>query len=182
MKLLFENWRQYLNEDRYKGFKREVYNRVFSHLPEFVFNDMYDREGLKDFIIDRGDDIQQMGMEEFFKNDEYGKEFHNRYDLNWTQKPVVLDLKWEDLDEKERNFLMTKHKGLNPNFPQEEYRAKIDRILSTSPGLGEGDHEPVILKMSNGEVEDIMGGRHRTFAAFLKNDFRPIQLKAYVGT
>ena len=181
MKLLFENWRGFLNEARYKGYRREVYNRVFSHLPEFVFKDLYDREGLKHFIIDRGEDIQKMGMEEFFKNDEYGRDIFNRYNLNWAQKPVVLDLEWEDLGEEERNFLTTKHKGLDPNFPQPEYRAKIDRILSASPGLGTGEHEPVILKMSNGKVEDIMGGRHRTFAAFLKNDFQPIQLKAYVG-
>ena len=182
MKLLLENWRGYLNEARYKGFRREVYNRVYSHLPEFVFKDLYDREGLKDYVEDRAEDIQKIGMEEFFTTDEYAKESYNRYNLDWTQKPVILDLKREDLSTEERKFLMSKHKGLNPNFPQDEYQAKIDRILSTSPGLGEGEHEPVILKMDGEKVEDIMGGRHRTFAAFLKNDFAPIQLKAYVGT
>ena len=46
MKLLMENWREYLKEARYKGFRREVYDRVYSHLPEFVFKDLYDREAL----------------------------------------------------------------------------------------------------------------------------------------
>jgi hypothetical protein len=76
---------------------------------------------------------------------------------------------------------MTKHKGENPNFPVKDYEEKITNIQARTPGLGTGDHEPVIIKMEGEKVVDILGGRHRTFAAFLKNDFQPIKLKAYVG-
>ena len=172
---------QWLAEARYKGFRREVKERDFPHLPEFVFKDLYDREGLKDYIEDRAEDIQHLGMEEFFTTNEYAKESYDRYNLNWSKRPIVLDLNWEDIGAQERDFLMKKHRGADPNFPQEEYKAKLDRVLSTTPGLGTGDHEPVILKMSGGKVEDIMGGRHRTMAAFIKSDFQPIKLKAYVG-
>ena len=50
------------------------------------------------------------------------------------------------------------------------------------PGLGKGDHEPVIVRMEGDKIVDIIGGRHRTFTAFLINDFGPIKLNAYVGT
>jgi hypothetical protein len=181
MKLLLENWREYLNEDRFKGFRREVQEKVYPHLPEFVFKDLYDREGLKDFLTDRTEDIQLHGIKKFFTTDEYAKDLYDRYNLDWTPKPVILDLKWEDLDAKERDFLMTKHKGENPNFPVKDYEEKITNIQARTPGLGTGDHEPVIIKMEGEKVVDILGGRHRTFAAFLKNDFQPIKLKAYVG-
>jgi len=179
-----KNWKKYLEINemaRFKGFERQLKNQIFPHVPEFVFNDMYGHEGLKDFAVDRGEDINKVGMEEFFATDEFARSWVDRYDLEWTQKPVILDLAWEDLGKKERSFLMGKHHGLNPNFPQDKYQEKIQRIIDTIPGLGEGDHEPVILQMDGDKVIDILGGRHRTFAAFLKNNFEPIKIKAYVG-
>ena len=56
MKLIIENWRRYLSESRFKGFERELKSKVFPHLPDFVFNDMYGHEGTKDYAIDRSED------------------------------------------------------------------------------------------------------------------------------
>ena len=185
-----ENWRGYLKESRFKGFERELRNKVFPHLPDFVFNDMYGHEGVKDYAVERTDDINKIGLEKFFKTDEFAKSIYDRYNLQWTKKPVVLELEWEDIDPEERSFLMNKHLGLNPNFPLDKYKEKIQRIIDTLPGLGEGDHEPVIINMDGTMVADILGGRHRIFAAFLKNSesapedelrFRPIKVKAYIG-
>lgn len=190
MKLIMENWKRYLKESRFKGFERELKNRVFPHLPDFVFNDMYGHEGVKDYAVERTDDINRIGLEKFFKTDEFAKSVYDRYNLQWTKKPVVLELNWEDIGKEERDFLMKKHLGLNPNFPMDKYREKIQRIVDTIPGLGQGDHEPVIFKMEGNSVVDVLGGRHRTFAAFLKNSetdsegkikFNPTKIKAYVG-
>ena len=71
-----------------------------------------------------------------------------------------------------------------------KYQKKIQRIMDTIPGLGAGDNEPVIFKMDGDKVIEIIGGKHRTFAAFLKNSepgsdgkikFNPTKIKAYVG-
>lgn len=190
MKLIIENWRRYLNESRFKGFEKALKSKVFPHLPDFVFNDMYGHEGTKDYAVDRSEDINRIGLEKFFKTDEFAKSVYDRYNLNWTKKPVVLELQWEDIEPEERKFLMDKHLGLNPNFPMDKYREKIQRIINTLPGLGSGDHEPVIVKMEGDKIVDIRGGRHRVFAAFLKNSetdetgeirFNPTKVKAYVG-
>ena len=44
---------------------------------------------------------------------------------------------------------MDKHKGLNKNFPKEDQDAlsRIADMKERFPGLGKGDHEPVIVKM-----------------------------------
>ena len=122
-----QNWRLFLIESRFKGFEKALKNKVFPHLPDLVFNDMYGHEGVKDYAVDRTDDINKIGLEKFFKTDEYAKEIYDRYDLTWTKNPVVLDLKWEDLSAEERKFLMDKHLGLNPNFPMDQYQQKIHR-------------------------------------------------------
>ena len=190
MKFVMQNWRLFLIESRFKGFEKALKNKVFPHLPDLVFNDMYGHEGVKDYAVDRTDDINKIGLEKFFKTDEYAKEIYDRYYLTWTKNPVVLDLKWEDLSAEERKFLMDKHLDLNPNFPMDQYQQKIQRIIKTLPGLGKGEHEPVILKMEGDKVVDILGGRHRVFAAFLKGSnidqgggiiFNPTKIKAYVG-
>ncbi len=187
MKLIMENWRGYLEESRFKGFERELRNKVFPHLPDFVFNDMYGHEGVKDYAVERTDDINKIGLEKFFKTDEFAKSVYDRYNLQWAKKPVVLELGWEDIGPEERNFLEDKHKGNNPNFPMDKYREKIDRIHDTIPRLGQGDNEPVIFKMDGDKVIEILGGKHRTFAAFLDRETKeiikdkPIKIKAYVG-
>ena len=185
MKIIMEGWRSYLSESRFKGFERELKNKVFPHLPDFVFNDMYGHEGVKDYAVERTEDINKIGLEKFFKTDEFAKSVYDRYNLQWTKKPVVLELEWEDINSEERSFLMNKHLGKNPNFPMDKYREKINRIQATTPGLGAGDHEPVILKMEGDSVVEILGGRHRTFASFLDEEGEikpgPIKIKAYIG-
>ena len=180
MKLLLENWREYLTETKVWT-PEEVREKLFPDLPDHVLGDMK-REGFASFLEDRAEDIAEVGLEKLLSTDEYGRAWGVRYDLNWSQEPVILDVSWEDLGEKEQKFLMDKHKGLNKNFPKEDHDARIADMKKRFPGLGKGDHEPVIVKMEGNKIVDIIGGRHRTFAAFLINDFGPIKLNAYVGT
>jgi len=182
MKLLLENWRKYLTEEKVKVWTpEEVRTALFPSMPDHVLGDMI-REGFAGFLEERAQDIAQLGLEEFLTSDEIGKDWYDRYNLNWAQDAQILDLSWEDLDAKERKFLMDKYEGKNPNFPQADQEKRYADMLKRFPGLGTGEHEPVIVKMEGGKIVDIMGGRHRTFAAFLKNDFNPIKLNAYVGT
>ncbi len=182
MKLLLENWRKYLVEEDVKVWTpEEVRNELFPTMPDHVLGDMI-REGFAGFLEERAQDIADVGLEELLSTDEWGKGWYDRYNLNWSPEPVVLDVTWEDVGEEERKFLMSKHEGANKNFPQEEYEAKIEKMKELFPGLGRGDHEPVIIKMEGDKIVDIIGGRHRTFTAFLINDFGPIKLNAYVGT
>jgi len=182
MKLLLENWRQYLNEEEVKVWTpEEVRTALFPSMPDHVLGDMV-REGFAGFLEERAQDIAEVGLEELLSTDEWGKGWYDRYNLDWSPQPVVLDISWEDLGEKERKFLMDKHKGLNKDFPKEDQDARIADMKKRFPGLGKGDHEPVIVKMEGDKIVDIIGGRHRTFTAFLINDFGPIKLNAYVGT
>ena len=182
MKLLLENWRKYLTEEDVKVWTpEEVREDLFPSMPDHVLGDMV-REGFAGFLQERAADIAEMGLEELLSTDEWGKGWYDRYNLNWAQEPAVLDVSWEDLGEKEQKFLMDKHKGLNKDFPKEDQDARIADMKKRFPELGKGDHEPVIVKMEGGKIVDIIGGRHRTFTAFLINDFGPIKLNAYVGT
>ena len=178
MKLILENWQKYLTEAKVYT-PEEVRSVFFPSMPDHVFNDMK-REGFGSFLVDRADDIEEQGLEKILATDEFGRDWYNRYNLNWTQDAQILDVSWEDIDAKVREFLMGKYEGNNPNFPNQKKR--YADIMQRFPGLGTGDHEPVIVKMEGGKIVDIIGGRHRTFAAFLKNDFKPIKLNAYVGT
>ena len=55
---------------------------------------MYGHEGVKDYAVERTDDINKIGLETFFKTDEFAKSVYDRYNLQWTKKPVVLELNW----------------------------------------------------------------------------------------
>jgi hypothetical protein len=69
--------------------------------------------------------------------------------------------------------------GENPNFP--DSRERLLKTMENSPNLGKGINEPIILKYnSEGKIEDIVGGNHRTYAAFELNNFNPIKMKAYI--
>ena len=179
MKLILENWQKYLTEAKVYTPEEVRAEDFFPSMPDHVFNDMK-REGFGSFLEDRADDIEEQGLEKILTTDEYGRGWYDRYNLNWTQDAEILDVSWEDIDAKVRKFLMDKYEGNNPNFPNQEER--YADIMQRFPNLGTGDHEPVIVKMEDGKIVDIIGGKHRTFVAFLKNDFKPIKLNAYVGT
>ena len=180
IRLLLENWQRYLAEAKVYT-PEEVRSIFFPSMPDHVFGDMK-REGFGSFLEDRADDIEEQGLEKILTTDEYGKGWYDRYNLNWAQDAQILELAWEDVGAKERKFLMDKYKGKNPDFPKADQERRYADMMQRFPGLGTGDHEPVIVKMEGGKIVDIIGGRHRTFAAFLKNNFKPIKLNAYVGT
>jgi hypothetical protein len=180
MKQLLENWKRFITEAKVYT-PEEVRSVFFPSMPDHVLGDM-EREGFDDFLKDKADDIEEQGLKKILTTDEYGKVWYDRYNLNWSPEPQILDLSWEDIDSKERKFLMDKYEGKNPNFPQADQKKRYADMMQRFPGLGTGDHEPVIVKMKGGKIVDIIGGRHRTFVAFLKNDFEPIKLNAYVGT
>jgi hypothetical protein len=69
--------------------------------------------------------------------------------------------------------------GENPNLKHS--REKLLQTIEREPNLGNGDNEPIIVKYNNeGKINDILGGNHRTYAAFELNNFGPIKMKAYV--
>ena len=181
MKLILENWQKYLTEAKVYTPEEARAGGFLPSMPDHVFNDMK-REGFGSFLEDRADDIEEQGLEKILTTDEFGRGWYDRYNLNWTQEPQILDVSWEDIDAEVREFLMNKHRGNNPNFPNQQ--ARYTDIMQRFPGLGTtGDHEPVIVKMEDGKkIVEIIGGKHRTFVAFLKNNFKPIKLNAYVGT
>ena len=179
MKLILENWQKYLTEAKVYTPEEARAEGFLPSMPDYVFNDMK-REGFGEFLKDRADDIQEQGLEKILATDEFGRDWYNRYNLNWTQDAQILDVSWEDIDAEVRKFLMDKYEGNNPNFPNQKER--YADMMQRFPGLGTGDHEPVIVKMEDGKIVEIIGGKHRTFVAFLKNDFKPIKLCAYVGT
>ena len=180
MKLILENWQKYLTEAIVYTPEEVRAGGFLPSMPDHVFNDMK-REGFGSFLVDRADDIEEQGLEKILTTDEFGRDWYNRYNLNWTQDAQILDVSWKDIDAEVRKFLMDKYEGNNPNFPNQKKR--YADIMQRFPGLGIGDHEPVIVKMEDGKkIVEIIGGKHRTFVAFLKNNFKPIKLNAYVGT
>ena len=185
MKQLLENWKRFITEAKVYT-PEEVRSDLFPSMPDHVLGDMK-REGFDEFLKDRADDIEKQGLKTILTTDEYGKGWYDRYNLNWSPEPQILDLSWEDIDAKERKFLMDKYEGKNPNFPQADQKKRYADMMQRFPNLGTGDHEPVIVKMEGGKIVDIIGGRHRAFVAFLKNDAitnpdKRIKLNAYVGT
>jgi len=169
-----------LFEAKFKQF-RNVMRKVYSNLPDYVFQDMYAQEKQNENIIDPdiGGDIRTLTndvllgkpeaiekMREYEKN--RGSEWIN---TKWEQKPRVIDLRWNDLSDNKREFFRTKYLGLNlGNFPatQKEkkgYFDKVRRILSS----GANQTEPVILLQRKGETGyDVIGGNNRTFNGFLR--------------
>ena len=166
-----------INEDRFKGYKRFLKNNVFTNFPDYVINDMFRETGDLDYK-----DIQGMSKNEiinYFYNGD-GKRFFERYgDFEKKDKPRVIEIKWDDLVEPLQRFLKNKMSGENPNFP--DSRERLLKTMENSPNLGKGINEPIILKYnSEGKIEDIVGGNHRTYAAFELNNFNPIKMKAYI--
>ena len=166
-----------INEDRFKGYKRFLKNNVFTNFPDYVINDMFRETGDLDYK-----DIQGMSKDEiinYFHNGD-GKRFFERYgDFEKKDKPRVIEIKWDDLVEPLQRFLKNKMSGENPNFP--DSRERLLKTMENSPNLGKGINEPIILKYnSEGKIEDIVGGNHRTYAAFELNNFNPIKMKAYI--
>jgi hypothetical protein len=166
-----------INEDRFKGYKRFLKNNVFTNFPDYVINDMFRETGDLDYK-----DIQGMSKDEiinYFHNGD-GKRFFERYgDFEKKDKPRVIEIKWDDLVEPLQRFLKNKMSGENPNFP--DSRERLLKTMENSPNLGKGINEPIILKYnSEGKIEDIVGGNHRTYAAFELNNFNPIKMRAYI--
>jgi hypothetical protein len=166
-----------INEDRFKGYKRFLKNNVFTNFPDYVINDMFRETGDLDYK-----DIQGMSKDEiinYFHNGD-GKRFFERYgDFEKKDKPRVIEIKWDDLVEPLQRFLKNKMSGENPNFP--DSRERLLKTMENSPNLGKGINEPIIVKYnSEGKIEDIVGGNHRTYAAFELNNFNPIKMRAYI--
>jgi len=166
-----------INEDRFKGYKRFLKNNVFTNFPDYVINDMFRETGDLDYK-----DIQGMSKDEiinYFHNGN-GERFFERYgDFEKKDKPRVIEIKWDDLVEPLQRFLKNKMSGEVSNFPNS--RERLLKTMENSPNLGKGINEPIILKYnSEGKIEDIVGGNHRTYAAFELNNFNPIKMKAYI--
>jgi hypothetical protein len=166
-----------INEDRFKGYKRFLKNNVFTNFPDYVINDMFRETGDLDYK-----DIQGMSKDEiinYFHNGN-GERFFERYgDFEKKDKPRVIEIKWDNLVEPLQRFLKNKMSGENPNFP--DSRERLLKTMENSPNLGKGINEPIIVKYnSEGKIEDIVGGNHRTYAAFELNNFNPIKMKAYI--
>ena len=182
MKLILENWQKYLTEAKVYTPEEVRAEGFLPSMPDHVFNDMK-REGFGSFLVDRADDIEEQGLEKILTTDEFGRGWYDRYNLNWTQDAQILDVSWGDIDDKVRKFLMDKYEGKNTTFPKADQERRYADMMQRFPGLGTGDHEPVIVKMEDGKkIVEIIGGKHRTFVAFLKSNFKPIKLCAYVGT
>ena len=169
-----------LFEAKFKQF-RNVMRKVYSNLPDYIFQDMYAQEKQNENIIDPdiGEDIRTLTndvllgkpeaiekMREYEKN--RGSEWIN---TEWEKRPKVIDLKWNDLSDKKRNFFREKYLGLNlANFPamQKEkkgYFDKVRRILAS----GSNQTEPVILLQRKQEAGyDVIGGNNRVFNGFLR--------------
>mgnify|MGYP006293330379 CR=1 FL=1 len=169
-----------LFEAKFKQF-RNVMRKVYSNLPDYIFQDMYAQEKQNENIVDPdiGGDIRTLTndvllgkpeaiekMREYEKN--RGSEWIN---TEWEKRPKVIDLKWNDLSDKKRNFFREKYLGLNlANFPamQKEkkgYFDKVRRILAS----GSNQTEPVILLQRKQEAGyDVIGGNNRVFNGFLR--------------
>lgn len=169
-----------LYEAKFKQF-RTVMRKVYSNLPDYIFQDMYAQEKQNENIIDPdiGEDMRTLTndvllgkpeaiekMREYEKN--RGSEWIN---TEWEKRPKVIDLKWNDLSDKKRNFFREKYLGLNlANFPamQKEkkgYFDKVRRILAS----GSNQTEPVILLQRKQEAGyDVIGGNNRVFNGFLR--------------
>jgi hypothetical protein len=166
-----------INEDRFKGYKRFLKDNVFTNFPDYVINDMFRETGDLDYRT-----VQGMSKDEIINyfNNKIGKRFFERYgNFEKGNKPKVIEIKWDDLVEPLQKFLKNKMSGENPNL--QDSREKIKQKMDSEPNLGTGDNEPIIVKYnSEGKIEDILGGNHRTYAAFELNNFNPIKMKAYV--
>jgi hypothetical protein len=166
-----------VTEDRYKGYRRFLKDNVFTNFPNYIINDMFRETGDLDYR-----DVQGMSKDEIidYFNNGHGKRFFERYgNFETRNKPKVIEIKWDDLIEPMQKFLKNKMSGENPNFPNS--REKVIQTMDREPNLGNGDNEPIMVKYnSEGKIEDIVGGHHRTYAAFELNSFNPIKMKTYV--
>jgi hypothetical protein len=165
-----------LTEDRYKGYKRFLKKYVFTNTPDYILNDIFRETGDLGFEDMKGKSKNE--IINYFNHGE-GKKYVDRW-ANYNKKPQTITIDWSDLVEPLQNFLKNKMSGKNPNFPHS--REKIINFIQNEPNLGKGDNEPIIVKYnSNGKIEEILGGHHRTYAAFELNNFKPITMKAYVN-
>jgi len=166
-----------ITEDRYKGYRRFLKDNIFINFPNYIIDDMFRETGDLDYR-----DIRGMSKDEIidYFNNGPGKRFFERYgNFEKTNKPKVIEIKWDDLIEPIQKFLKNKMSGENPDLI--DSREKIIQTMVREPNLGNGDNEPIIVKYnSEGKIEDILGGNHRTYTAFELNNFNPIKMKAYV--
>jgi len=167
-----------INEDRFKGYKRFLKDNVFNDFPEYIINDMFRETGDLDYK-----DVKGMSKDEiidYFFNGR-GKRFFDRYgNFNKKNKPKIIEIKWDDLIEPLQRFLKNKMSGENSDL--NDSREKLLQTMKREPNLGNGKNEPIILKYNKeGKIEEIIGGNHRTYAAFELNNFNPIKMKAYVN-
>lgn len=167
-----------LTEDRYKGYKKFLKDNVFTDFPDYIINDMFRESGDLDYEQIKGMNKNQ--IIDYFLHKE-GKRFFDRWGgFKGQKKSKIIKIKWEDLIEPLQKFLISKMSGKNSNFPNS--RKKIISIMKQEPNLGDGNNEPIIIKVNNnGMVEDIPGGNHRLYAAFELNNFKPIKMNSYVS-
>lgn len=171
-----------LDESRMKGYESAL-RKVYSNLPEFVFNDMYSQEGWWKNAVDPDIGPEAQELAAAVKRNEPGaierfREFERRQkslwvDTKWQKRPQVVNLKWHDLAPSKRDFFEKKYTGKLRWFPARDgghgYLDKIERILPKmmSPE-STGKNEPVLLLKTRAEDGyEVIGGNNRTFNAFL---------------
>lgn len=179
-----------LKEVRYKPFQK-VMRQVYANLPDHVFNDMYSQEKQWANIEDPdiGPDIQRLtaavlnnqpnAIEKFR---EYERQRGSEWiDTVWRKRAQNVQLHWNDLSDKKRNFFIQKYTGQLKYFPartedKHGYLDKVERLLPKFMEGSEQSSEPVILLQRNGEPGfDIIGGNNRTFNAFLATAIRNLK-------
>lgn len=179
-----------LKEVRYKAFAK-VMRQVYDNLPNHVFNDMYSQEKQSANIVDPdiGTDIQQLtaavlnnqpNAVENFR--EYERKRGSEWiDTVWSKRAQNVELRWNDLSNRKRDFFIRKYTGQLEYFPartekKHGYMDKVERLLPKFIEQSEQSSEPVILLQRHSEPGfDIIGGNNRTFNAFLATAIRELK-------
>lgn len=190
LKRLIREEIQLIKEVRYKPFQK-VMRQVYANLPDHVFNDMYSQEkqwaNIED--LDIGSDIQRLTAAVLNNQPDAVENFRNYerkrgsewIDTRWSKRAQNVQLHWNDLSDKKRDFFIQKYTGQLKYFPartedKRGYLDKLERILPKFLAASEKSSEPVILLQRNGETGfDIIGGNNRTFNAFLATAIRNLK-------
>lgn len=160
-----------ITEDRYKGFRRFLKDNLFGFMPDYVFNDIFRETG--DFHFNQVKGMSKKEMIDYFTKGP-GRAIYDRWGGFKSKRPVIVEIRWEDLVPELQRFLKDKM--------TDSSKDKIQDIKEREPGLGFGKNEPILIKYNDEDkIEDIVGGNHRLYAAFELNDFEPILMNAYVS-
>ena len=153
-----------LKEVRYKAFEK-VMRQVYDNLPNHIFNDMYSQEKQWENIEnpDIGTDIQKLtaavlnnqpnAVEKFR---EYERKRGSEWiDTVWSKRAQKVELHWNDLSDRKRDFFIRKYTGQLKYFPartedKHGYLDKVERLLPKFMAQSEQSSEPVILLQWHG--------------------------------